>query len=162
MGSSSDSHGDNAFMALALAQAEDAAAAGEVPVGAVVVHQGQVIAQDRNRREQDHDPLAHAEILVLRAAAQVLGRWRLTGCTLYVSLEPCVMCAGAVVNARLDRLVFGASDARGGAVGSLMNVVQDLRLNHRATVVGGVQAEAAADLLQRFFAARRAQARVDP
>lgn len=143
------------LMQIALSEAQAAAALGEVPVGAVVEHDGEIIARAHNRREVDRDPLAHAEILALRQAASVLGRWRLIGCTLVVTLEPCVMCAGAIVNARPDRLVFGASDPRAGAVGTLMNVVQDARLNHRAEVVSGVLADDSAALLKSFFAARR-------
>jgi tRNA(adenine34) deaminase len=146
---------DPAWMELAVEEARRAAAAGEVPVGAVVVHAGEVVARAHNLRESARDPLAHAELLALRAAAAALGRWRLHGCTLYVTLEPCPMCAGAVVNARIDRLVFGARDPRAGAVGSIMDIVRDPRLNHRAEVVEGVGAEVAANLLQAFFADRR-------
>jgi tRNA(adenine34) deaminase len=142
-------------MAQARAQAAAAAEMGEVPVGAVVLYEGRIIAAAHNRREIDRDPLAHAEILVLRKAAQILGRWRLTGCTLVVTLEPCPMCAGAIVNSRIDHVVFGAWDARAGAVGSLCNIVTDFRLNHRAQVTPGVQAEHARAQLQQFFAARR-------
>jgi tRNA(adenine34) deaminase len=124
-------------------------------VGAVVVHEGEVIARAHNRRESDRDPLAHAELLALRAAAAYLGRWRLVGCTLVVTLEPCPMCAGAVVNARPDRLVFGSRDPRAGAAGSLMDIVRDERLNHRAEVIEGVRAEESAALLRAFFRARR-------
>ncbi len=146
---------DHGWMAEALAQARRAGAAGEVPVGAVVVHEGEVIARAHNLRESARDPLAHAELLVIRAAAAALGRWRLHGCSLYVTLEPCPMCAGAVVNARLDRLVFGARDPRAGAVGSITDIVRDPRLNHRAEVVEGVGANEAAELLRAFFAQRR-------
>ncbi len=146
---------DQTYMQRALTQAAVAASEGEVPVGAVIVCGDTVVAEAHNRRESDRDPLAHAEILAIRQAAAVLGRWRLSGCTLYVTLEPCPMCAGAVVNARVDRLVFGASDPRAGAVGSLLNLVQDGRLNHRAVVTPGVEAEASAQLLKAFFAARR-------
>lgn len=144
------------WMAEALAEARRAAELGEVPVGAVVVHEGQIIARAHNLRESARDPLAHAELLALREAARVLGRWRLSGCTLVVTLEPCPMCAGAVVNARVDRLVYGASDPRAGAVGSLMDLARDVRLNHRAEVVAGVRAEEAGSLLKAFFAERRA------
>lgn len=144
-------------MSAALELAEQSAAEDEVPVGAVVVRGGQIIARAHNLRESHADPLAHAELLAIRAAAQHLGRWRLFGCTLYSTLEPCPMCAGAIVNARLDRLVFAAADARGGAVGSLMDVVRDARLNHRAEVTEGVQAEAAVQLLKDFFRARRSR-----
>jgi tRNA(adenine34) deaminase len=144
-----------AWMDAALEEARRAAAIGEVPVGAVIVLGDQVIARAHNRREIDRDPLAHAEVLAIREAAAKLGRWRLTGCTLVVSLEPCPMCAGAVVNARLDRLVFGARDPRAGACGSIMDVVRDPRLNHRPEVQEGVRADVAAALLRGFFAERR-------
>ncbi len=143
------------WMEEALDEAREAAAQGEVPVGAVVACEGQVVVRAHNQRESSRDPLAHAELLAIRAAAEALGRWRLTGCTLVVTLEPCAMCAGAVVNARIERLVFGAHDARAGAAGSLYNIVQDPRLNHRAEVVQGVRADAAAALLKEFFAGRR-------
>lgn len=153
-------HRYDAAMRLALGEAERATATGDVPVGAVVLDAaGQVIGRGRNAREADGDPTAHAEILALRAAAAVLGSWRLTGCTLVVTLEPCTMCAGALVLARVDRLVFGAIDPKAGAVGSLWDVVRDRRLNHRAQVVGGVLAEECAALLTRFFESRR---RSDP
>jgi tRNA(adenine34) deaminase len=144
-----------AWMRVALEEARLAARAGEVPVGAVVVHDGRLVARAHNLRESTRDPLAHAEILALRAAAEALGRWRLIGCTLVVTLEPCPMCAGAVVNARPDRLVFGAPDPRAGAAGTLMDIVRDPRLNHRAEVVSGVLAEESAAILKAFFAARR-------
>lgn len=143
-------------MRLALAEARRASAT-DVPVGAVVLDSaGNVIATGCNRREADGDPTAHAEIVALRSAARVLGGWRLTGCTLVVTLEPCTMCAGAATAARLDRLVFGASDPKAGAVGSLWDVVRDRRLNHRVEVIGGVLAEQAGALLREFFAGRRA------
>lgn len=142
-------------MAEARAQASLAAQMGEVPVGAVMLFEGRILAKAHNRREIDRDPLAHAEMLVLREAAQVLDRWRLTGCTLVVTLEPCPMCAGAVVNSRVDHVVFGAWDARAGAVGSLCNIVEDARLNHRAKVTAGVEAELCRVQLRQFFAARR-------
>src|ERR1700761_8790761 len=148
-------------MRLALEE-EDAAAAGldpavaDVPVGAVVLDPaGQVIARAANRREADRDPTAHAELLAIRAAARRRGEWRLTGCTLVVTLEPCTMCAGAVTLARLDRLVYGAQDAKAGAVGSLWDVVRDRRLAHRPEVIGGVLAADCAALLRDFFTARR-------
>ena len=149
---SDDDHG---FMRQALRLAEEAAAAGEVPVGSVMVHEGVVVGVGRNRREQDHDPLAHAEILAVATAATALSRWRLTGCTLYVTLEPCFMCAGALVNARVDRLVFGALDPKAGAVGSLADVCRDHRLNHRLHVDSGLLHAECAGVLQRFFAQRR-------
>jgi tRNA(adenine34) deaminase len=146
---------DTEWMQLAIAEARRAAALGEVPVGAVVVADGVLVAKAHNRRELDRDPLAHAELLAIRYAAFALGCWRLSGCTLYVTLEPCVMCAGAVVNARIDRLVFGASDPKAGAAGSLFDIARDGRLNHRAEVVAGVEAEVSAALLKDFFLARR-------
>ena len=143
-------------MRLALAQAQDALASDDVPVGAVVLDAaGQVVGAGRNVREAAADPTGHAEVVALRAAAAALGEWRLTGCTLVVTLEPCTMCAGAVVLSRVDRLVFGAYDDRLGAVGSLWDVVRDRRLNHRPEVVSGVLAAESAALLDGFFAARR-------
>ena len=147
------------YMAEALELAAAAAQMGEVPVGAVVVCEGTIVAGAHNLRESTRDPLAHAEILAIRAAATALGRWRLFDCTLVVTLEPCPMCAGAIVNARLDRLVFGACDPRAGAAGSVMDIVRDPRLNHRADVVSGVRAAQSAELLRDFFAARRQGAR---
>lgn len=139
----------------ALRLAKMAADQGEVPVGAIVVRAGRIIGRGWNRREAWGDPTAHAEMLAIREAARELGGWRLTGCTLYVTLEPCAMCAGAIVLARLDRLVYGADDPKAGAVGSLMNVVEDDRLNHRAAVVRGVEAASSARLLKAFFKQRR-------
>lgn len=139
----------------ALAEAETAAAHGDVPIGAVLVHGERVIARGHNRREIEQDPTAHAELLALREGARHLGSWRLTGCTLYVTLEPCVMCAGALVLARLDRVVFAADDPKAGAVGALYDVPRDPRLNHTVEVVRGVEAEAASGVLRTFFAARR-------
>lgn len=128
----------------------------DVPVGAIVLDaDGNIIGRGHNEREQSGDPTAHAEVLALRAAAQVVGEWRLEGCTLVVTLEPCTMCAGAIVNARIARLVYGASDDKAGAVGSLWDVVRDRRLNHRPEVVRGVLADEAASLLQAFFAQHR-------
>ena len=146
---------DAAFMREALAEARSAPSHGDVPIGAVVVKDGRVIARARNRREADADPTAHAEILALRDAAKHVGLWRLDGCTLYVTLEPCFMCAGACVNARVDRIVYAAADPKAGAVGSLADVPGDTRLNHNPEVVGGVLAEEASALLKAFFAARR-------
>jgi len=143
-------------MRLALAQAELAARNGDVPVGAVVLaRDGQLLGAGYNQRERLGDPTAHAEVLALRAAASALGSWRLTGATLYVTLEPCTMCAGALVLARVDRLVYGAPDDRVGAVGSLWDVVRDRRLNHRPEVIGGVLAGECARLLAEFFRPRR-------
>ncbi len=142
---------DEAFMAEALAEARLAAASGEVPVGAVVVRGGVVVGRGHNRREADQDPLAHAELLAIRAAAAELGSWRLVDTSLYVTLEPCAMCAGALVNSRVARLVFGALDPKAGFCVTLGNLVQDPRLNHRLTVVSGVRAAESAALLRDFF-----------
>jgi tRNA(adenine34) deaminase len=145
-----------AAMREALALAAEAALAGEVPVGAVAVLEGRVVGRGRNRREEDRDPTAHAELLALRDAARTLGRWRLTGVTLVVTLEPCAMCAGAMVLARVDRLVYGADDPKAGAVGSLMDLSTDPRLNHRFPVERGLLAEPCAEQLRAFFRLRRA------
>ncbi|MBE3590910.1 MAG: tRNA adenosine(34) deaminase TadA [Firmicutes bacterium] len=143
-------------MRRALELARGAAEDGDVPVGAVVVDaSGRLLGEGRNRREADGDPTAHAEIVALRAAARALGHWRLEGATIYVTLEPCAMCAGALVLARVRRLVFGAADPKAGAAGSLFNIVQDARLNHRLEVTGGVLADEAAALLRAFFRERR-------
>lgn len=139
------------WMRLALAEAEQAPATRDVPVGAIVVHDGVVIAARRNERELTNDPTAHAEVLALRDAAEAIGDWRLTDCTLVVTLEPCVMCAGAIVSARVGTLVFGAWDEKAGAAGSLYDIVRDRRLNHRVEVYPGVDAEASARLLLEFF-----------
>lgn len=146
---------DEHFMDLALIQAAEAALAGEVPIGAILVKDDAVLAADRNRREGCKDATAHAEILVIRRAGEVLGGWRLSGCTLYVTLEPCPMCAGAMVQARLERLVFGALDPKGGAAGSLYDIVSDARLNHRLETTSGIREEECAALLQSFFRERR-------
>jgi len=140
----------------ALGLAAEAAAHGEVPVGAVAVHEGRVVGRGRNRREEDRDPCAHAEMLALREASQTLSRWRLSGVTLVVTLEPCAMCAGALVLARVERLVFGASDPKAGAVGSLMDLSSDPRLNHRFPVERGLRAEECGEQLRAFFRSRRA------
>ena len=142
-------------MALALDEAREAAAQGDAPIGAVVVHDGEVIARAHNRRECDRDPTAHAELLALQRAAAVLGRWRLTGCTFYVTLEPCAMCAGALVLARIGRLVYGCDDPKAGACGSVMDLVREPRLNHRIEVTRGVLADECGRLLKEFFADRR-------
>ena len=142
-------------MEAALEQARLAVEHGDVPVGAVVVRNGDVIAARHNEREVTGDPTAHAEILAIRDAAGVVGRWRLDDCTMVVTLEPCPMCAGAMVNARVQGLVYGATDPKAGAAGSLMNLVADLRLNHRLPVLGGVEADRCGALLVDFFAARR-------
>jgi tRNA(adenine34) deaminase len=146
---------DAAYMRIALAEAHQAAALGEVPVGAVLVENGAVVARAFNRRETGADPTAHAEILVLREAAQKKEHWRLSGATLYVTLEPCPMCAGAMVLARVDRLVYGAPDPKAGAAGSLINIVQDPRFNHRLEVTTGVLADECGRVLREFFRERR-------
>ena len=150
---------DDAFMRRALAQAALAETAGEVPVGAVVVHEGEVIAAGFNHPIGAQDPTCHAEIVALRAAARRLGNYRLAGCDLYVTLEPCAMCAGAIQHARIRRLVWGAPDPKTGACGSVVDLFAQPRLNHHATVLGGVLAADSAALLQAFFARRRAEAR---
>ena len=143
-------------MRAALAEAEAAAAAGDVPVGAAVTDaSGAVIARGRNRREADGDPTGHAELDAIRAAAQAIGEWRLDGLTLVVTLEPCTMCAGAITNARLSRLVFGAADPRAGAVGSLWDVVRDQRLTPVPEVISGVLADECLEVIRQFFAERR-------
>ena len=146
---------DDRFMMLALEQANKAAKLGETPVGAVLVRDEKVVYAAHNNRELDCDPTGHAELLVLREAARRLHGWRLTGCTLYVTLEPCLMCAGAMILARIDRLVYGAADPKAGAVASLYRVLADERLNHRVEVTGGVLAEQCGRLLSDFFRSRR-------
>jgi tRNA(adenine34) deaminase len=150
---------DDIFMQQALAEARRAAAAGEVPVGAVVVRHGEVIASGRNAPVDGHDPTAHAEIVALRAAAQVLGNYRLDDCELFVTLEPCAMCSGAMLHARLKRVVFGAADPKTGAAGSVLNLFGEPRLNHRTALQGGVLAQECGELLQVFFRQRRADKR---
>ncbi|WP_460851143.1 nucleoside deaminase [Nocardioides montaniterrae] len=143
-------------MGVALDEARAALATGDVPIGAVVLApDGEVIGRGRNVREADADPTGHAEVVALRAAARHRGEWRLSGCTLVVTLEPCTMCAGASVLSRVDRVVFGAYDDRAGAVGSLWDVVRDRRLNHRPEVLAGVRAEESAALLEEFFRGHR-------
>jgi tRNA(adenine34) deaminase len=146
---------DQQFMRAALREADLAAAEGEVPVGAIVVHEGSVIATAHNQRETLHDPTAHAEMIALTQAAAGLGSWRLSGCTLYVTLEPCPMCAGAIVNARVPRVVYGATDPKAGAVESLYTLLTDPRLNHASAVTRGVLEQECGDLLRQFFRARR-------
>ena len=146
---------DDAWMVLALAEALTAAAAGEVPVGAVVAAGADVVARRHNERERTGDPTAHAEVLALRDAAVALGTWRLDTATLYVTLEPCPMCAGAAWAARIGRIVFGVADPAAGATGSLYNIAVDERLNHTCAVTHGVRADEAAGLLRAFFAERR-------
>ena len=146
---------DERFMRMALDRARAAGEAGEVPIGAVVVRQGQVIAQGDNRRERDCDPSGHAEFLAILQAARELGRWRLSDCTVYVTLEPCIMCAGLMHQARIGRCVYGAHDPKAGALGSLYSVYDDVRLNHRFCVESGVLEGECARLLREFFEARR-------
>ena len=142
-------------MQAALAEARLAAEAGEVPIGAVVVHEGAIIATGQNRVLRDVDPTAHAEIVAMRAAATVLGNYRLSGCTLFVTLEPCAMCAGAMIHARLDRLVFAAADPKAGAAGSVLSVLNHPQLNHKMHVEQGIGADESAELLRGFFRERR-------
>jgi len=146
---------DAVFMQQALSQAHNAWALGEVPVGAVVVKDGEIIATGFNQPIGTHDPSAHAEIMALRAAAAIVGNYRLPGCALYVTLEPCAMCAGAMMHARLARVVFGAPDPKTGACGSVVDLFGEQRLNHHTEVTGGVLADACATLLKDFFAERR-------
>lgn len=150
---------DEQMMRQALHEAEAALDSQDVPVGAVVVHEGRIIGRGRNQREMLADPTAHAEIIALTAAAQAMGCWRLIGCTMYVTLEPCAMCAGALVNARVGRLVYGATDPKAGACGSIYNIVEDRRLNHRLSVTRDVLAADCASLLTQFFAHQRTQAK---
>jgi tRNA(adenine34) deaminase len=142
-------------MEAALAEAQSAGQAGEVPIGAVVVHDGEIIARGQNRVIRDNDPTSHAEVVALRAAAAALGNYRLSGCTLYVTLEPCAMCAGAMIHARLDRLVFAAFDPKAGACGSVLEILNHPRLNHQMQVEQGIMAELAGQLLRNFFRERR-------
>jgi tRNA(adenine34) deaminase len=142
-------------MQAALAEARLAAKAGEVPIGAVAVHGGAIIARGQNRVLRDVDPTAHAEIVALRTAAKVLGNYRLTGCTLYVTLEPCAMCAGAMIHARIDRLVYAAADPKAGACGSVLAVLNHPQLNHKIEVEQGIAAGESGELLRNFFRERR-------
>jgi tRNA(adenine34) deaminase len=146
---------DTALMELALAEAERAAGHGDVPIGAVVARGSEVLAAAGNERELRLDPTAHAEVLALRAAAARLGGWRVPDATLYVTLEPCAMCAGAIVLARVPRVVYGAADPKAGAAGSVLDVLAEPALNHRPEVIGGVLAEKSATLLREFFVSRR-------
>jgi tRNA(adenine34) deaminase len=146
---------DHEAMQAALAEARLAAEAGEVPIGAVVVHEGAIIAGGQNTVLRDVDPTAHAEIVALRAAAKALGNYRLAGCTLFVTLEPCAMCAGAMIHARIDRLVYAAPDPKAGACGSVLAVLNHPQLNHKIQVQQGVAAEESAELLRSFFRERR-------
>ncbi|HEX8100409.1 MAG TPA: tRNA adenosine(34) deaminase TadA [Actinomycetota bacterium] len=146
---------DEMWMDLALEEARHCLEWGDVPVGAVVVREDEVLAAAGNQREQNKDPTAHAELIAVRAASERLGTWRLTGCSLYVTLEPCAMCAGALVLARMARLVYGARDSKGGFAGSLGDIVRDGRLNHRLEVASGVRARESTELLREFFATKR-------
>lgn len=147
---------DRRFMAEAIEEARKALETEDVPVGAVVVRANRIIGRGRNQREHLQDPTAHAEMIAITAAAADVGHWRLEECTLYVTLEPCAMCAGAIVLARVPRVVFGATDPKAGACGSLFEITQDPRLNHRAETVGGVLADSCGELLTAFFRRRRA------
>jgi len=143
------------FMPEALAEARTAAAAGEVPIGAVLIHDGKILARSGNRTIRDNDPTAHAEIIVLREAARLLGNYRLADTTLYVTIEPCSMCAGAIIQARVPRLVYGADDPKGGAVRSCFEILSHPRLNHHVQITSGILAAECAAILQSFFAERR-------
>ncbi len=151
----SNSKEDERLMRLAIEQAQIAEENGDVPIGAVIVYQEQVIGKAYNQRQQLQDPTAHAEIIALTQAAAFMENWHLNGCTMYVTLEPCPMCAGALVLSRMDRLCYGCSDPKSGACGSLYNIVQDQRLNHRVEVISGVMEEQCRQQLQKFFAKRR-------
>jgi tRNA(adenine34) deaminase len=146
---------DIQFMQMAIEEARAAAAAGEVPIGAVIVHDGKILANSGNRTIRDCDPTAHAEIIVIREAARALNNYRMAGTTLYVTLEPCSMCAGAIIQARVPRLVYGADDPKGGAVRSCFEILTNATLNHRVEAIPGVLAADCASILQTFFAARR-------
>ena len=146
---------DERYMQMAIEQAQVAEENGDVPIGAIIVHENRIIGKAYNQREQLNDPTAHAEIIALTQAAAALENWHLNGCTMYVTLEPCPMCAGALVLARVDRLVYGCDDPKAGACKSLYNIVQDERLNHRLEVTSGVLAEQCGKLLQEFFAKQR-------
>jgi tRNA(adenine34) deaminase len=146
---------DQEFIREALAEAGEAARIGEVPIGAIIVYEGKIIARAHNLKETTGDPTAHAEILALRTAAQFKQGWRLSGATLYTTLEPCPMCAGAMIMARIGRLVFGAKDPKAGSAGTLMNIVQDERLNHKVEITAGVLATECGNILKEFFRERR-------
>ncbi len=146
---------DSEAMEAALAEASSAAEAGEVPIGAVVVREGEIVARAQNRVLRDNDPTAHAEIVSLREAARILGNYRLNGCTLFVTLEPCAMCAGAMIHARIDRLVLAAADPKAGACGSVLSVLNHPQLNHKMSVEQGILAEESGELLRSFFRERR-------
>jgi tRNA(adenine34) deaminase len=146
---------DDYYMGLALNEAQKAFAIGEVPIGAVLVMDGQVVASGYNMRESWHDATAHAEMIAIREACQKLKRWRLTGLTLYVTIEPCPMCAGALVMSRIDRLVYGSADVKAGAIDSLFNIAQNEALNHRMVVVSGIRTDECTQIMQDFFRQRR-------
>ncbi|MGB7284088.1 MAG: tRNA adenosine(34) deaminase TadA [Candidatus Acidiferrum sp.] len=146
---------DDSFMQLAIEEARAAAAAGEVPIGALIVHDGKILARSGNRTIRDCDPTAHAEMVVIREAARLLQNYRMPGTTLYVTIEPCSMCAGAIIQARIPRLVYGADDPKGGAVRSCFEILSNANLNHQVEVIPGVLAADCASLLQSFFATRR-------
>lgn len=148
---------DEYYMKLAIAEAKKAQRLGEVPIGAIIVKNDEVIARAHNLRETSQQPMAHAEHIAIERAAKEVGSWRLEECTLYVTLEPCVMCAGAIVMSRIPRVVFGAMDPKGGCSGSLMNLVEEPRFNHRATVVSGILEKECGDLLRQFFRELRAR-----
>ncbi|MDI3534068.1 MAG: tRNA(adenine34) deaminase [Thermosediminibacterales bacterium] len=139
------------FMKEALAEAEKAFLKREVPIGAIVVYDGNIIARAHNLRETQKDPTAHAEILAIKEASKTLGGWRLTGCSIYVTIEPCPMCAGAILQARIDRLIFGAFDPKAGVCGTLMNLLQDERFNHRVEVVSGILEKECSEIMKKFF-----------
>jgi tRNA(adenine34) deaminase len=157
----STSVNDEVFMDLALAEARAAAERGEVPVGAVVVRDGEVIGRGRNLREASQDPTAHAEMLALRAASRTLRSWRLVGCAIYVTLEPCAMCLGAIIQARVERLVYGCADPKAGAVVSLFRLADHPGLNHHPAVTGGIRGRECSELLERFFAELRARKKAE-
>lgn len=143
------------FMRAALEEARRAAAAGEIPIGAVLAFDGKIVAAAHNMRETWQDATAHAEMLVIKEACAILGRWRLSGCTLYVTLEPCPMCSGAIVNSRIERVVYGCPDAKAGGAESIFNIIANPHLNHRAEVIGGICEEECAQVLKDFFRKRR-------
>ena len=159
---STDDNSDEKFMKAAIDAAFIAEENGDVPIGAVVVYENKIIAKGYNQRQQLNDPTAHAEIIALTAAAEFIGNWRLNGCAIYVTLEPCTMCAGALVNARMDRLVYGCDDPKAGACKSLYNIVQDERLNHRLEVTSGVMAQECSTILSDFFRRRRIENKDQP
>jgi len=151
---------DSFYMGLALDEARKAYNIGEIPIGAVLIVEGQVVASGHNMRESWHDATAHAEMIVIREACQKLGRWRLTGATLYVTIEPCPMCAGALVMSRIDRLVYGSADYKAGAVESIFNVTQNSALNHSMMVTSGVRTDECSEIMKEFFRSRRKQKKI--